>query len=100
MDFANLENMDKSEFLPLGTVKQEMLDPVNGIGVETANLTANLTANENNEINSATANIAPDVAETNNPVCDSAEKQVKMIRITEYYRVVLLNTKRLKYTGF
>lgn len=96
MDFANLENMDKSEFLPLGTVKQEMLDPVNGIGVETANL----TANENNEINSATANIAPDVAETNNPVCDSAEKQVKMIQITEYYRVVLLNTKRLKYTGF
>lgn len=92
MDFANLENMDKSEFLPLGTVKQEMLDPANGID--------DGTANENNEINSATANNVPDVAETNNPVCDSAEKQVRMIRVTKYYRAVFLNMKRLHTTGF
>lgn len=78
MDFENLENMDKSEFLPLGSVKQELIDTANGV----ANDPAVLPTNENNEINSATTNSAPDAAETNTPVCDSAEKQVTFILST------------------
>lgn len=69
MDFESLENMDKSEFLPLGTVKQEVLDPANGID--------NVEAAENTAINSATTNNTLEPVEINNPVCDSAEKQVK-----------------------
>lgn len=75
MDFDILENMDKSEFLPLGTVKQEMLDTANGID-ENVSTEGNT---ESSEINSATENRrTSDAAETNNPVCDSAEKQVKL----------------------
>lgn len=73
MDFEGLVNMDKSEFLPLGTVKQELLDPANGIDSDIAETIA-----ENTGINSATTNnTTAEPAEVNNPVCDSAEKQVK-----------------------
>lgn len=76
MDIENLENMDKSEFLPLGTVKQEMMDTANGIAEETTATNA-----ENSDMINATVNIGSagdgDGAETNNPVCDSAEKQVE-----------------------
>lgn len=76
MDIENLENMDKSEFLPLGTVKQELLDTANGIADETTGTNA-----VNSEMINATTNIGSngdsDGAETNNPVCDSAEKQVE-----------------------
>lgn len=79
MDFDSLENMDKSEFLPLGTVKQELLDSVNVMDDET--MTERIS--ENTEINSATANVgASNTVETNNPVCDSAEKQVN----NQYFR--------------
>lgn len=76
MDFETAENMDKSEFLPLGTVKQEMLEPSNGISTDATRTTA-----ENNDIThdvstATTNNESTDTAETNNPVCDSAEKQV------------------------
>lgn len=73
MDFETLENMDKSEFLPLGTVKQEMLDTGNAVSSHATEPNA-----ENNGINSATTNNASDAVEVNNPVCDSAEKQVIM----------------------
>lgn len=80
MDFETLENMDKSEFLPLGTVKQEMLDTGNGIG---ANATEKVV--ENNEINSATTNNASDGVEVNNPVCDSVEKQVRKRKMQNHF---------------
>lgn len=73
MDFESLENMDKSEFLPLGAVKQEMLDPANG----NDNVEAAETSAENITINCATTNNTLEPVEINNPVCDSAEKQVK-----------------------
>lgn len=79
----SLESMDKTEFLPLGTVKQEMLDTGNGItgGSDNANSAdATETSAENSEINSATTNNGSDAVEVNNPVCDSAEKQVSMRR--------------------
>lgn len=71
MDIESLENMDKSEFLPLSVVKQELLDTANGIDNETTETVA-----ENNEINSASINDTVEPVEINNPVCDSAEKQV------------------------
>lgn len=75
MDFESLENMDKSEFLPLGTVKQELLDPANGISDDATKATA-----ENDDVSVATTiNDSSDSAETNNPVCDSADKQVREI---------------------
>lgn len=79
----SLENMDKTEFLPLGTVKQEMIDTGNGIsgGSNNANSgDATETNGENNEINSATTNNGSDPIEVINPVCDSAEKQVRIRR--------------------
>lgn len=76
MDFESLENMDKSEFLPLCcTVKQELLDTANGIDDGKTETNA-----EHNEINSATPNIVSAAAEVNNPDCDSAEKQVKLCK--------------------
>ena len=78
----SLESMDKTEFLPLGTVKQEMIDTGNGIsgGSDNANSDATETNAENNEINSATTNNGSDAVEVTNPVCDSAEKQVRIKR--------------------
>lgn len=72
MDFETAESVDKNEFVALGTtVKQEMID--NGIADDA---TAETMAGSN-EINSATtASNTPDATETNNPVCDSVEKQV------------------------
>lgn len=89
MDFENLENMEKNEFVALGTnVKQELVD--NGIVDDTA---AETTAGSN-EINSAsTASNIPDANETNNPVCDSAEKQVNQIHLKKIIR------KRAIYFG-
>lgn len=76
MDFENIENMDKNEYVALGTtVKQEMVD--NGIADDTVAETTAETSAGSNEINSATTgNNTQDAAEINNPVCDSAEKQV------------------------
>lgn len=87
MDFENLENMDKSEFLPLGPVKQELIDAANSA----ADDPAVLPSNESHEINSATTNTAPDVAETNTPICDSAEKQVRFMICT------LLTSNRITF---
>lgn len=66
MDIENLENMDKNEFVALETtVKQETID--NGMTDDTATETmAETTAGS-----ATTANNILD-----NPVCDSAEKQV------------------------
>lgn len=72
MDIESLENMDKSEFLPLSVVKQELLDTANGID----NNERTETVAENNEINSASTNDTVEPVEIINPVCDSAEKQV------------------------
>lgn len=80
MDFENLENMDKNEFVALGgtTVKQEMVENI--IADDTATETIAETSAGSNEINSAaTASNTPDATETNNPVCDSVEKQVNKI---------------------
>lgn len=82
MEFETLENMDKSEFLPLGAVKQEMLDTGNGISIG-ANATK--TVAENNEINSATTNNTSDSVEVNNPVCDSVEKQVRIKEMQNHF---------------
>lgn len=72
MNFESSENMDKSEFLPLGAVKQEIVDTANGIGNNTTE-----TVTENNGINSeTTSNNASNTVEVNNPDCDSVEKQV------------------------
>lgn len=79
MDFENLENMDKNEFVALGTtVKQEMVD--NGIVEDSLPETMAETPAGSNEINSATAaSNTADATEPINPVCDSAEKQVNQI---------------------
>lgn len=69
MEFENSDTMDK--YHPMGTVKQELIDSVNGVSDESDVI---MMSNEKNEINSATGNST--VAETNTPVCDSAEKQV------------------------
>lgn len=77
MDFENTDtNADKNEFVALGTtVKQEMVD--NGIADDTAAETMAEPSAGSNEINCATtASNTPDATETNNPVCDSVEKQV------------------------
>lgn len=71
MDFENLQTMDKSEFLPLGTVKQELLDAANGI-------TNDADATEKTiQINSDDS----ETVEATNPVCDSAEKQVNYLHV-------------------
>lgn len=79
MDFENLETMDKNEFVAFGTtVKQEMID--NGSVDDATAETMAETSAGSNEINSATTgNNTPDAMDTINPVCDSAEKQVKQI---------------------
>lgn len=75
MDFTSLESMesmDKSEFFPLDTIKQELLDAGSAAGdsatngAETAKNTNGTTDNSNGDYN-----------ESANAVCDSAEKQVK-----------------------
>lgn len=93
MEFESVENIDKSEFLPLGTVKQEMLDTANVID-EDVSIEG---TSENSEINNATTNRrASDASETNNPVCDSAEKQVKTSAIF-FHSNILLWLKTPKY---
>lgn len=79
MDFENLENMDKNEYVALGTtVKQEMVDNI--ITDDAAAETIADPSAGSNEINSAAmASNAPDGTETNNPMCDSVEKQVNKI---------------------
>lgn len=91
MDFESLENMDKSEFLPIGTVKQETVDTAgNGISSD-----ATETVADNNEINSASTKNGSDAVEVNNPVCDSAEKQVSK-GITECNIIFLQQRGSLK----
>lgn len=89
MDFENLENMDKNEFVALGTaVKQEMVD--NGIADDTSAETTAETSAGSNEINSATtASNTPDATETTNPVCDSAEKQVNKSESNDKFLLIL-----------
>lgn len=64
MDIAALENMDKSEFLPLTTVKNEDDGESNGTETSDTGISANSTP------------VTSDANEIANPVCDSAEKQV------------------------
>lgn len=67
MDFESLENMDKSEFFPLSTIKQELLDTAS-TGDETTIVPQANTMDKTNTNN--------DAGEITNPVCDSADKQV------------------------
>lgn len=64
MDIAALESMDKSEFLPLTTVKSEDDGESNGTETSETGTPANSTP--------ATS----DANEIANSVCDSADKQV------------------------
>lgn len=64
MDIEALENMDKSEFLPLTAVKQEDDGESNCTETSAKNTAANSTP------------VTSDANEIANPVCDSADKQV------------------------
>lgn len=64
MDIATLENMDRSEFLPLTAVKQEDDGESNCTETSDSNTAANSTP------------VTSDANEIANPLCDSADKQV------------------------
>lgn len=64
MDIATLENMDKSEFFPLTTVKQEDDGETNCTETSEQDTVSNGTP------------VTRDANELVNPVCDSADKQV------------------------